>query len=253
MHTPASTKVQKKILGVKWELGGRVAGLNLLLTFGTSRICQIFGVSEASRVRQFQNQLGFSPRGLTSRALRQRCGVSSTSKAAPLAPHGRLPLAAPPPASQSKAAASAACVHGSSAASSDTRGSGIRGGDTHGSDIRGGDTQGSDTQGGAHGIGRGRESEGRAGAVPGREGKNARWNAGPPLHGGRPAGRSNDGMRTMPSELGAVATPTARRCPQMSMAGNLARHPAAFSCCQRKNLADDYFLARAEQNAEKKD
>ena len=117
MHTPASTKVQKKFLGVKWEKGGRDVGLNLLLTFGTSRICQIFGVSAASRVRQFQNQLGFRPRGLTSRALRQRCGVVSTSKAAPLAPHERLHLAAPPPASQSKAAASAACVHGGTAAS----------------------------------------------------------------------------------------------------------------------------------------
>ena len=117
MHTPASTKVQKKFLGVKWELGGGDVGLNLLLTFGTSRICQNFGVSAASRVRQIQNQLGFRPRGLTSRALRQRCGVASTSKAAPIAPHERLHLAAPPPASQSKAAASAACVHGGSAAS----------------------------------------------------------------------------------------------------------------------------------------
>ena len=117
MHTPASAKVLKKILGVKWEKGGRVAGLKLLLTFAASRICQIFGVQAASRVRQFQNQLGFSPRGLTSRAMRQRCGVASTSKAAPLAPHERLPLAAPPPASQSKAAASAACVHGGTAAS----------------------------------------------------------------------------------------------------------------------------------------
>ena len=117
MHTPASANVQKKILGVKWELGGGVAGLKLLLTFAVSRICQIFGVSAASQVRQFQNQLGFSPRGLTSRALRQRCGVVSTSKAAPLAPHERLPLAAPPPASPSKAAASAACVHGGTAAS----------------------------------------------------------------------------------------------------------------------------------------
>ena len=181
--------------------------------------------------------------------------------------------AAPPPASQSKAAASAACVHGSSAASSDTRGSdtrgsGIRGGDTHGSDIRGGDTHGSDIRGsdshgsgshgsdirgGAHGIGRGRESEGRAGAQPGQGRKKRAPERWPPLHGGRPAGRSNDGMRTMPSELGAVATPTARRCPQMSMAGYLARHPAAFSCCQRKNLADGYFLACAQQNAEKKD
>ena len=117
MHTPASTKVQKKILGVKWELGGGDVGLNLLLTIPASRICQIFGVSAASRVRQFQNQLGFRPRGLTSREMRQRCGVESTSKAAPLAPHERLPLAAPPPASQSKAAASAACVHGGTAAS----------------------------------------------------------------------------------------------------------------------------------------
>ena len=117
MHTPASTKVLKKILGVKWELGGGDVGLNLLLTFGTSRICQIFGVSAASRVRQFQNQLGFRPRGLTSRAMRQRCGVASTSKAAPLAPHERLPLAAPPPASLSSAAASAACVDGCTAAS----------------------------------------------------------------------------------------------------------------------------------------
>ena len=117
MHTPASTKVLKKILGVKWEKGGRDVGLNLLLTFGTSRICQIFGVSAASRVRQFQNQLGFRPRGLTSRALRQRCGVASTSKAAPLAPHERLPLAAQPPASLSSAAASAACIDGCTAAS----------------------------------------------------------------------------------------------------------------------------------------
>ena len=163
-------------------------GLNLLLTFGTSRICQIFGVSAASRVRQFQNQLGFRPRGLTSRALRQRCGVASTSKAAPLAPHERLHLAAPPPASQSKAAASAACVdvgtsRGSDIHGSDIRGGDIRGGDTqgsdtqgsdtHGSDIRGGDirgsdTHGSDTHGSAHGIGRGRESKGRAGAQPGQ-------------------------------------------------------------------------------------
>ena len=49
--------------------------------------------------------------------MRQRCGVVSTSKAAPLAPHERHPLAAPPPASLSKAAASAACVDGSAAAS----------------------------------------------------------------------------------------------------------------------------------------
>ena len=117
MHTPASTKVLKKILGVKWELGGGDVGLKLLLTFAVSRICQIFGVSAASRVRQFQNQLGFRPRGLTSREMRQRCGVASTSKAAPLVPHGRLPLTAPPPAPQSKAAASAACVHGGTAAS----------------------------------------------------------------------------------------------------------------------------------------
>ena len=117
MHTPASTKIQIFFLGVKWELGGGVAGLKLLLTFPVSRICQIFGVSEASRPRQFQNQLDFSPRGRLSREMRQRCGVASTSKAAPLAPHERLPLAAPPPASQSKAAASAACVHGGTAAS----------------------------------------------------------------------------------------------------------------------------------------
>ena len=117
MHTPASTGIEIFFLGVKWELGGGVAGLKLLLTIQASRICQIFGVSAASRVRQFQNQLGFRPRGLTSRALRQRCGVASTSKAAPLAPHERHPLGAPPPASQSKAAASAACVHGGTAAS----------------------------------------------------------------------------------------------------------------------------------------
>ena len=117
MHSPASTKVLKKILGVKWELGGGDVGLNLLLTFGTSRICQIFGVSVASRVRQFQNQLGFSPRGRLSREMRQRCGVPCTSKADPLAPHERHPLAAPPPASLSSAAASAACVDGSTAVS----------------------------------------------------------------------------------------------------------------------------------------
>ena len=117
MHTPSSAKLQKKFLGVKWELGGRVAGLNLLLTFGTSRICQIFGVSGASRVRQFRNHLGFSPRGRPKRGMRQRCGVPCTSKAAPLAPHERHPLAAPPPASLSSAAASAACVDGSTAAS----------------------------------------------------------------------------------------------------------------------------------------
>ena len=188
MHTPASTKIEFFFLGVKWELGGRVAGLKLLLTFRASRICQIFGVSAASRPRQFQNQLGFRPRGLTSRAMRQRCGVASTSKAAPLAPYERLPLAAPPPASQSKAAASAACVDVGTTASSDIRGGDIRGGDirggdTQGGDIRGGDTQGGDIRGGdirgsdirggdirgsAHGIGRGRESKGRAGAQPGQ-------------------------------------------------------------------------------------
>ena len=117
MHTPASANVLIFFLGIKWELGGGVAGLKLLLTFPVSRICQIFGVSAASRPRQFQNQLGFRPRGLTSREMRQRCGVASTSKAAPLAPHERLPLAAPPPASLLKAAASAACVHGGTAAS----------------------------------------------------------------------------------------------------------------------------------------
>ena len=117
MHTPASAKLQKKILGVKWELGGGVVGLNLLLTFPVSRICQIFGVSGASRVRQFQNQLGFSPRGRLSREMRQRCGVASTSNAAPLAPHERHPHEAPPPASLSSAAGSAACVDGSTAAS----------------------------------------------------------------------------------------------------------------------------------------
>ena len=85
--------------------------------------------------------------------MRLRCGVASTSKAALLAPHERLRLAAPPPASQSKAAASAACVHGGTAASSD---------------IRGSDIHGSDTRGSAHGIGRGRESKGRAGAQPGQ-------------------------------------------------------------------------------------
>ena len=168
MHTPASTKVLKKILGVKWALGGRVVGLNLLLTIPASRICQIFGVSAASRVRQFQNHLGFRPRGRPSREMRQRCGVVSTSKAAPLAPHERHPLAAPPPASPSKAAASAASVQGGTAASSDTRGSDTRGSDIHGSDIHGSDTRGSDTRGSAHGIGRGRESEGRAGAQPGQ-------------------------------------------------------------------------------------
>ena len=165
--------------------------------------------------------------------MRQRCGVVSTSKASPLAPDERLPLAAPPPASPSKAAASAASVDGCTAASSDTRGS--------------------DTRGSAHGIGRGRESKGRASAVPGREGKNARRNADPPPCGGRAAGRRNDLMRTMPSELGAVATPTpavARSCPQSPMA---ATHPVTASCCQRKILADGYFLARAQQNAEKKD
>ncbi len=117
MHTPSSANVQIFFLGVKWELGGRVVGLKLLLTIQASRICQIFGVSAASRVRQFQNQLGFRPRGLTSREMRQRCGVTSTSKAAPLAPDERHPIAAPPPASPSKAAASAACVHGGTAAS----------------------------------------------------------------------------------------------------------------------------------------
>ena len=174
MHTPSSAKLQKKFLGVKWELGGRVEGLNLLLTFPVSRICKIFGVSAASRPRQFQNQLGFSPRGRLSREMRQRCGVASTSKAAPLAPHERHPLAAPPPASLSSAAASAACDDGSTAASSDTASSDTsssdtasgdtRGGDTQGGDTQGGDTRGGDTRGGAHGIGRARGSEGRGGA-----------------------------------------------------------------------------------------
>ena len=188
MHTPASAKVLKKIIGVKWELGGGVAGLKLILTFPVSRICQIFGVSEASRVRQFQNQLDFSPRGRLSREMRQRCGVTSTSKAAPLAPHERLPLAAPPPASQSKAAATAACVdvgtsrgsdiHGSDIRGgdirggdihgSDIRGGDIRGGDIHGSDIRGGDIHGSDIRGGDTQGGKARESKGRAGAQPGQ-------------------------------------------------------------------------------------
>ena len=117
MHTPASTKVLKKILGVKWALGGRIVGLNLLLTIPASRICQIFGASAASRVRQFQNHLGFRPRGRPRREMRQRCGVVSTSKAAPLAPDERHPLAAPPPASLSSAAASAACIDGCTAAS----------------------------------------------------------------------------------------------------------------------------------------
>ena len=117
MHTPASTKVLKKILGVKWALGGRIVGLNLLLTIPASRICQIFGASAASRVRQFQNHLGFRPRGRPRREMRQRCGVVSTSKAAPLAPDERHPLAAPPPASLSSAAASAACIDGSDTAS----------------------------------------------------------------------------------------------------------------------------------------
>ena len=173
MHTPASAKVLKKIIGVKWELGGGVAGLKLILTFPVSRICQIFGVSEASRVRQFQNQLDFSPRGRLSREMRQRCGVTSTSKAAPLAPHERLPLAAPPPASQSKAAATAACVdvgtsRGSDIHGSDIRGGDIRGGDIHGSDIRGGDIHGSDIRGGDTQGGKARESKGRAGAQPGQ-------------------------------------------------------------------------------------
>ena len=225
MHTPASTKVQKKFLGVKWELGGRVPGLKLLLTFRASRICQIFGVSVASRPRQFQNQLGFSPRGRLSREMRQRCGVACTSKAAPIAPHERHPLAAPPPASLSSAAASAACVDGSTAASSDTASSDTsssdtasgdtRGGDTQGGDTQGGDTRGGDTRGGAHGIGRARGSEGRGGAVLGPAGKNARRNGGPPPKGASPPGRRNDGMMTMPSELGAVATPTANSCPQL--------------------------------------
>lgn len=105
MRTPASTNVQKKFLGVKWEKGGRVAGLKLLLTFAVSRICQIFGVSAASRLWRFRNHLGFRPRGRPSRELRQRCGVVSTSKAVPRAPHERHPLAAPPPASLSSAAA----------------------------------------------------------------------------------------------------------------------------------------------------
>ena len=117
MHTPSSTNVQIFFLGVKWELGGGVAGLNLLLTFRASRICQIFGVSAASRVWHFQNHLGFRPRGLTSREMRQRCGVPSTSKSRSLAHDGRHPLAHRPPASPSKAAASAACVHGGNAAS----------------------------------------------------------------------------------------------------------------------------------------
>ena len=208
MHTPASTKVLKEILGVKWALGGRVVGLNLLLTIPASRICQIFGVSAASRPRQFQNHLGFSPRGRPRREMRQRCGVESTSKASPLAPDERHPLAAPPPASQSKAAASAACVHGGTAASSDTRGSDIHGSDIHGSDIRGSDTRGSDTQGSdirgsdtrgsdtrgsdtrgsAHGIGRGRESEGRAGAQPGQGRKKRAPERGAAPQRGEPAG-----------------------------------------------------------------
>ena len=263
MHTPSSAKIQKKILGVKWELGGRVTGLNLLLTFPVSRICKIFGVSAASRVRQFQNQQGFSPRGRLSREMRQRCGVPCTSKSRPLAPDERHPLTAPPPASLSSATASAACVDGSSAASSDTRGSDIRGSDiqgsdTQGSDIRGSDTQGSDTRGSdtrgsAHGIGRGRESEGRGGAVLGPAGRNARRNGGPPPKGASPPGRRNDGMRTMPSELGAAATPTARG-PLRTLADFFGpSHPAVASSCQGKNLADGNFLARAQQNAEKKD
>ena len=117
MHTPASANVQKKFLGVKWELGGGVSGLKLLLTFPVSRICQIFGVSAASRLWHLQNHLGFRPRGRPRREIRQRCGVVSTSKASPLAPHERHALAAPPPASPSKAAASAASVDGCAAAS----------------------------------------------------------------------------------------------------------------------------------------
>ena len=117
MHTPTSTNVQKKILEVKWELGGGVAGLKLLLTFPVSRICQIFGVSAASRLWRFRNQLGFRPRGRPRRKMRQRCGVVSTSKAAHRAPHERHPLAAPLPASPSKAAAPAASVQGGTAAS----------------------------------------------------------------------------------------------------------------------------------------
>ena len=117
MHTPASTKVLKKILGVKWALGGRVVGLNLLLTIPASRICQIFGVSAASRVRQFHNHLGFSPRGQPRREMRQRCGVVSTSKSRPLVADERHAIAAPPPASLSNAAASAASVLGCTAAS----------------------------------------------------------------------------------------------------------------------------------------
>ena len=168
MHTPASTKVLKKILGVKWELGGGVVGLKLLLTIPTSRICQIFGVSAASRVRQFQNHLGFRPRGRPRREMRQRCGVVSTSKSRPLAPHERHPLAAPPPASLSSAAASAACIDGCTAASVAIKCGRVSGLHTRGSDTHGSDTRGSDTRGSAHGIGRGRESEGRAGAQPGQ-------------------------------------------------------------------------------------
>ena len=117
MHTPSSANVQIFFLGVKWELGGGVAGLKLLLTFAVSRICQNFGVSAASRVWCFQNQLGFSPRGRPRREMRQQCGVASTSKSQTRAPHERHPLAAPPPASLSSAAASAACIDGSAAAS----------------------------------------------------------------------------------------------------------------------------------------
>ncbi len=237
MRTPASTKVLKKILGVKWELSGRVPGLNLLLTFPVSRICQIFGVSAASRVWRFQNQLGFRPRGRPRREMRQRCGVASTSKSRPLALHERNPLAAPPPASLSSAAASAACVASSSARGSDIRGSDIRGSNTRGGDTRGGDTRGSDVHGSdvhgsAHGIGRARKSEGRGGAVLGPAGKNARRNADPPPHGGRAAGRSNDVMRTMPSELGAAATPTARRCPLVpAEARSSPQKPAVARSC----------------------
>jgi hypothetical protein len=39
----------------------------------------------------------------------------------------------------------------------------------------------------------------------------------------------------------------------MSTSRHLAKYPAAASSCKRKNLADGYLLARAQQNAEKKD
>ena len=286
MHTPASTKVQKKFLGVKWELGGEDVGLKLLLTYPVSRICQIFGVSEASRVRQFQNQLGFRPRGLTSRALRQRCGVASTSKAAPLAPHERLPLAAPPPASLSSAAGSAACVDGSSTRGSDSHGTAasvtIKCGRVSGRRRRQhrrqrhyqvrprqrpastaapppaatppaatppaatlkaatlkAATPEAATPEGAH-----TESEGRGGARAGGAqclGRQEKTRAGP---GGRPPkGRARRAGETM----------ECRRCLPNWVRQRHPRPTAARSCCQRKNLADCYLLARAQQNAEKKD